>query len=199
MASERIITKLGDIKNTFDRNSLSIQTKRFCHFDFKNDYEMGMQKELRKFLIIPMLACSFLVLEQNNDSKKANSRIEQAFSLMQKGDYERSRDISEEILKNDSTFCFGYVLLGITYARYATDSTLGHNTVERNLIYCLAIDMFEKAIATNEDCTPQANREIKLFSSYLLSKEEIFIGNVEGEVFMVNGWINRKTTFRYKD
>jgi tetratricopeptide (TPR) repeat protein len=160
---------------------------------------MGKKKELRKFLIIPLLACSFLVLGQNKDSKKANSRIEQAFSLMQQGDYERSRDISEDILKNDSTFCFGYVLLGITYANYATDSTLRHNTVERNLIYCLAIDMFEKAIATNEDCTPQANREIKTFSSYLLSKEEIFIGNVEGEVFMVNGWINRKTTFRYKD
>ena len=160
---------------------------------------MSMQKEIRKLLILPLLAYSFLVYGQNIDSIKVNSLIEQSISLMQQGEYERSRDISEEILRNDSAFCFGYVLLGITYARYVNESSHGHNTVERHLIYCLAIDMFEKAIEVNVDCTNQANQEIELFTPYLLSKDDIFIGNVEGEEVMVNGWINRKTTFRYKD
>lgn len=159
---------------------------------------MSSQKNIRKLLIILLLACRF-AYGQNIDSIKVNSLIEQSISLMQQGGYERSRDISEEILRNDSAFCFGYVLLGITYARYVNESSHGHNTVERHLIYCLAIDMFEKAIEVNVDCTNQANQEIELFTPYLLSKDDIFIGNVEGEEVMVNGWINRKTTFRYKD
>ena len=59
--------------------------------------------------------------------------------------------------------------------------------------------MFEKAIEVSVDCANQAKQEIELFTPYLLSKDNIFIGYVEGEEVMVNSWINRKTTFRYKD
>ncbi|MBR8538399.1 hypothetical protein KDU71_22710 [Carboxylicivirga sediminis] len=158
-----------------------------------------MQNYLRKYFSIAFLLCGVITFGQSSDSLEIITLVRQSDSLRRQMNFEKSRDVAEQILKTDSTFCFAYILLGVTYARYAYECSNQKSTLEGHMIYCLAIDMFRKSKQIDNKCTEQANKFIETYSQYLLSDLEIFTGVNEGEEVMIEGWINRKTIFRYKD
>jgi len=132
---------------------------------------------------------------QKKDSLRINILVENSVLLLEKNEYEKSRDLAEQIIKIDDKYCLGYFLLGMIYSKYAHTK----DYFESCLIYCLAIDMFEMAKKADLKCENDANKYIQLYSNYLLDREGIFVNIKEGEEISIDDWVNRKTKFRYKN
>ncbi len=145
-----------------------------------------------------LMLLSLVVTGQNKDSVRITSLVNESWQFLQNTEYEKSRDIAEQIFDLNEDYCFGYILLGTIYAKYANDSS-SKNNVEKGIIYCLAIDMFEKAKNANPKCAETANENIEIYSIYLVDRESVFINIKEGEVVNIDDWIKRKTKFRYKN
>ena len=62
-----------------------------------------MQNYLRTYFSIAFLLCSAISFGQSNDSRDIDSLAKQFDSLMQQKEYEKSRDIAEQIIEIDST------------------------------------------------------------------------------------------------
>ncbi|WP_289055952.1 hypothetical protein [Carboxylicivirga marina] len=160
---------------------------------------MRIQIKTKNYLAsMVLMLLSIVVTGQNRDSLRITSLVNESWISLQNTEYEKSRDIAEQILKIDEDYCFGYILLGTVYAKYANDCS-SKNNVEKGIIYCLAIDMFEKAKNANPTCAETANENIQIYSNYLVDKESVFIHIKEGEEVNIDDWIKRKTKFRYKD
>ncbi len=160
---------------------------------------MRIRIKTKDYLVsMVLILLSVVVNGQNKDSLRITSLVNESWLSLQNTEYEKSRDIAEQILKIDEDYCFGYILLGTIYAKYANDSS-SKNNVEKGIIYCLAIDMFEKAKNTSPKCAETAIENIEIYSNYLVDRESVFIHIKEGEEVNINEWIKRKTKFRYKD
>ena len=90
------------------------------------------------------------------------------------------------------------MILGKVYANIPKDYLAGiiREEVEYQMIYCLAVDMFEKAKEVNTLCHENADKEIALYSKYFPilpwgTKDDSY-----GKEYLIKGWINRKTTVR---
>ncbi len=157
---------------------------------------------IRLYLSVFLLAFCIVSRSQTTDSLEVNSLVKESYSYIQQRQFEKSRECAEQILKIDSTYCFAYMLIGTaytSYAKYSKENSTGENEIERSMIYCLAVDMFEKAKNIDSKCTEQAERMIKLYSYYFMHADEVFIDFYEGEEYMIDGWINRKTKVRFAD
>jgi hypothetical protein len=91
-----------------------------------------------------------------------------------------------------------HILLGIVYtqAKVSDDPTL------QKSIFWAAVDQFIKAksVEPTEDMIEQANKQIRSYSVYFPSKEEVFMHPdiEEGKSYYVGGWVSESTTVRSK-
>ncbi|WP_430817791.1 hypothetical protein [Carboxylicivirga sp. RSCT41] len=160
---------------------------------------MRIQIKTKEYLAsMVLMLLSVVAIGQNKDALRITSLVNESWLSIENAEYEKSRNIAEQILKIDEDYCFGYILLGTIYAKYANDSS-NKNNVEKGIIYCLAIDMFEKAKNVNPKCAEIANENIEIYSNYLVDRESVFIHIKEGEEVSIDDWIKRRTKFRYKD
>ncbi len=145
-----------------------------------------------------VLFLTFVTSEaQNKDSLLIASYVHESINYLENDQYEKSRDAAEKISKIDKSYGETYLLLGLIYASYANECDSLINRIEKDQIYSLAIDMFEKAKKLDENCEARANQYIDIYSNYLTSPE-IFINVYEGQEIYINGWIKRKTKFRFR-
>ncbi|MCG8579418.1 MAG: hypothetical protein MI866_05855 [Bacteroidales bacterium] len=145
-----------------------------------------------------VLLVTFVTSEaQSKDSLQIVSYIQESINYLENDQYEKSRDVTEKIIKIDKSYGETYLLLGIIYVTYANECDSLIDRIEKDQIYSLAIDMFEKAKKLDDNCEARANQHIEIYSNYLTSPE-IFISVYEGQEIYINGWINRKTKFRFR-
>jgi len=86
-------------------------------------------------------------------------------------------------------------MIGDMYA--ASSKTCGGNDLEKKAVYWVAVDKYYKAKQVDPEIAELANSRIKSYSIYFPPREDIFFHNLnEGEEFMVECWINEKTTVR---
>lgn len=88
-----------------------------------------------------------------------------------------------------------YIMIGDMYA--ASNKTCGGNELEKKAVYWVAVDKYYMAKQVDPGVADVANDRIKSYSIYFPPKEDIFFHNLnEGEEYIVDCWINEKTTVR---
>jgi hypothetical protein len=85
------------------------------------------------------------------------------------------------------------------YAATAS-SIFPDDLVLRKLVYCAAVDKFERAKQVDSSITDDANKFISAYRSYFPSSEEIFMHPdlTKGNAFTVGGWIGERVIVRAK-
>ncbi len=88
-----------------------------------------------------------------------------------------------------------YIMIGDMYA--ASTKSCGGNEIEKKAIYWVAVDKYMKAKRVDPEVADIANDRIRSYSIYFPPKEDIFFHNLnEGDEYIVECWINEKTTVR---
>ena len=123
-------------------------------------------------------------------------RIAQVY--YKKGEYANVRKYCKESLAKNPAQGQPHILLGIAYtqAKVSDDPTL------QKAIFWAAVDQFIKAksVEPTEEMIEQANKQIRTYSAYFPSKEEVFMHPdiTEGNSHYVGGWVGETTTVRSK-
>lgn len=88
-----------------------------------------------------------------------------------------------------------YIMIGDMYA--SSSSSCGNNELEKKSVYWVAVDKYYIAKQVDPEIADVANDRIRSYSIYFPPKEDIFFHNLnEGDEYLVECWINEKTTIR---
>lgn len=134
--------------------------------------------------------------DETNPDLKATYYYEAAALALQKGMYQRSRDLAKEALKYKADYCEVYMLLGEIFGQASKDFST--DDFERTTVFWVAVDYFKKA-ASYDNCKADGNNKARFYESYFPSKDEAFFRSLsEGQSHFVGGWINETTKVRVK-
>ena len=136
---------------------------------------------------------------QKTDSLKLQSLLAQAVECYHQNEFEKCRDLCLQIIAIDSTRGDAYLLIGADYAAAVNDCA--DNEFIKGMIYCLAVDNFEKAKEIDPSLSEKADGFIKVYSNYFPSGEsgDVWDGPVPGQKFKIGCWINEETIVRFRD
>ena len=137
-------------------------------------------------------------LTTDDDLKASANFLISNIALMQKN-YSKVRQFATRALEANPNFGRAYINIGQAYAATAA-SVYPDDMVLRKIVYCLAVDKFERARQVDPSIAADANSLISSYRAYFPSTEEVFMHpDVEaGASFTVGGWINERTTVRVK-
>ena len=158
---------------------------------------MGKEKTLMLLFLFILIIGVNNTKAQDTDSSGAKIFIRQALTSLQQKDYEKSREYALKALEIDPDDGEAYILIGAAYVNSA--EICSSDRFSKGMIFCLAVDMFEKAKEVDKSLTEKAEKLIKVYSKYFPSKEEIFIEPVEGQKYKIGCWIKRETTVRFSN
>ncbi|OFX87819.1 MAG: hypothetical protein A2W99_16015 [Bacteroidetes bacterium GWF2_33_16] len=133
---------------------------------------------------------------QNSDSLRVKKFIEQGDKYRIEGEFEKAREYALKALELKPNYGLAYILIGSIYVSSA--ELCGEEYLLKAIVYCLAVDMFEKAKEVDKSVSETADKFIEVYSRYFPSQEDIFGGPREGDKFKIECWINRETTVRYR-
>lgn len=153
---------------------------------------------LRYNLIIVVLLICTTLTAQSKDSLQIISLVKESVKLLEDQEYEKSRDVAEQILKVDSTYSTAYMLLGVIYTSYVNEGAINErlNYLEKGMIYCLIFNTFKKAKEVDVSRTAEVNRYLGEYRNHLPTYDAVFLPkDWHGKEVTVGGWINRKTIF----
>ncbi|HKK58019.1 MAG TPA: hypothetical protein VJ937_00955 [Salinivirga sp.] len=137
------------------------------------------------------------LIAQTLDSSLIDQYITLANQYLENNKFEKSRKYSLKVLDIDSTYGEAYLLIGGAYVNSA--DSCADNDFMKHMIYCLAVDKFQKAKELDNSLTDKVDRLIDVYSRYF-PQEEAFYGHVtEGQKYKINCWINEETTVRFAD
>lgn len=153
------------------------------------------------FLLLVFLQFNIVVYCQSTDSVRIQRLLEQCEFSFQENELEQCRDLAEEIIAVDDSNCNAYLILGKVYAHIPREYLyeIMNESVEYNMKYCLAVDMFEIAKEVDTICSGIADKEITVYSEYFPSSHFGFNNDMIGKEYIINGWINRTTTIRFRE
>jgi tetratricopeptide (TPR) repeat protein len=87
-----------------------------------------------------------------------------------------------------------YIMIG---DMYAASRNCGNTDLEKKAVYWVAVDKYYQAKQVDPEIADIANDRIRSYSVYFPPKEDIFFHNLnEGDEYVVECWINEKTTVR---
>lgn len=155
----------------------------------------------KKINITIFLILSFnLLFAQNVDSLSIKQFLKLGDKYRIEGEYEKARDCALKALDINPNSGLAYFLIGFTYAQSA--DFCFEDEYEKKMVYCLVVDMFEKAKEVDSSVSERANELIKVYSLHFPRgpSEGVFISGInEGDKYKIECWINRETTIRFKD
>lgn len=109
---------------------------------------------------------------------------------------QEAREYARKALQLNSANGEAYILIGLIYT---TATNYGTNPVEKNSVYWLAVDYFNKAKKTDQSVSDKANEYIKKYKVFYPTVTDIFFyfpDSKEGDSFKIGSWINETTTIR---
>ena len=132
-----------------------------------------------------------------NDDKKAKYILEKADAYRISGEFVNAivtAKKSTDIKKN-----WGEAFMTIGNIYIAGAKYCGSN-FENSTVYWIAVDYFTRALS-DEITAERARKSINIYSKYFPTKEECFFnGSLQsGDSYIVECWINQKTTVRTSD
>lgn len=139
---------------------------------------------------------------ETDDQKKAEYLYTLAFITFSKfNDLPKARQLAMEAINSNPSWGDPHLLIGKMYALSAQEQKLGKKDIENQAGYWAAVDQFNKAMRVDPSCTDEANQNIKIYSNYFPSKENIFFepDYEAGKSVKVGGWIGVSTIVRSRD
>ena len=109
------------------------------------------------------------------------------------GNYSKARDAARRAAQVDPTAGEPYLIIGMLYA----ESSKQFTGLDANIVFCAAVDKFQKAKAIDAGVADRANDLIRAYSQYFPKVEDIFFNDYnEGQTYSIGGWIGETTTIR---
>jgi hypothetical protein len=156
---------------------------------------------MKAFFVSYLLLIQIVLYSQDIDSVKIARLLKQCELSFQENKLEQCRDSAELILQIDKLNCSAYMILGKIYSNIPQYylKVIMKEQIEYKMIYCLAVDMFEKAKEVDTLCKTRADQEIAIYSKYFPISSWESDANILGQEYFIEGWINRTTTIRYRN
>lgn len=113
--------------------------------------------------------------------------------------FEASRSAALKCLQFDPTEGKAYILIANLYANYR--QSISDIPAVQNTAYWAACDKLEKAKSVDPGVAAKANQLLNQYKQYFPDKSELFMRGIDvkaGATYSVPGWINEKTTVRFK-
>ena len=157
-------------------------------------------KTLRNLKLLTLLVFIITIKSlyaQNNDSILVAKYIKQAEVFLKQKDCEKVREYSLKALEINPHIGKAYIIIGSAYI-YSVE-TCSENAITSGMIFCLAVDMFQKAKEVDESVSKRADQMIEAYSQYFFDQGvDGFVCNTkEGEKYKIGCWINEETTVRF--
>ncbi|MDT8392794.1 MAG: tetratricopeptide repeat protein [Bacteroidales bacterium] len=132
-------------------------------------------------------------LEDSDDRADAYLYIAECYRSL--NNYSSARNYALKSAEERPTDGNPYIIIGDMYA--ASSKTCGSTDLEKKAVYWVAVDKYYKAKQVDPSVADIANDRIRSYSIYFPPKEDIFFNNLnEGDEYVVECWINEKTTVR---
>ena len=138
-------------------------------------------------------------LEQDDEAKASYYYQIAGIYFSNKKDNAGARSYAKKAIALKPNWGDPYMLIGNMYAQAAVKKEISDKDIENQYAFWAACDMFKKAAAVDPEVAEKANSSAKTYSAYFPGKEEAFFyGLQEGQEVTIGGWINVKTTARFK-
>ncbi|MBI9056752.1 MAG: hypothetical protein JEZ01_03165 [Labilibaculum sp.] len=152
----------------------------------------GQIKELKKWR---RLGIRNSIKTQISDSLNIDSCLKKAVFCLRQKEFEMSREYSLKAIEMDSLCGEAYLLIGYAYGEFTRSLEVKY--FHKKLIFCLAVEKFQKAMEVDPSVTEKAESLMESYSRHFLLRDEFHDDFKDGDKFRVNYWINEETTFRY--
>jgi len=133
---------------------------------------------------------------ETDDEIKAKWYVSLAqISLDNLKDYSMARNYAYAAIKLNNKFGEPYILIGNAYIKSSEETS--ESDFEKRAVYWAAVDKYQKAIVADPSVSDKAEELISRYSDHFPLKEETFFhGYVDGQEYLIGGWINEKTVVR---
>lgn len=135
-------------------------------------------------------------IEQEKDPKLlASYYYERGLLLFRvESNYPEAREMARKAISLDPELCDAYMLIGDIYGQ--ASRTFGGTNLEKQAIFWLAVDYYNKA-RKYDDCAADAANKASDYRKYFPNKEDLFMEGLQaGQSYKVQGWINEATTVK---
>lgn len=135
---------------------------------------------------------------ETDPTKKSNYLTKLATLELNSKDYIKARDYARQVLEITPSSGTAYLLIGSAYM----STKLSDVDFENRTVFWVAVDNFIKAKNLDPTLTERANESIAAcVANYPKSDDAFFIGILlkEGDPYTVKGWINERTTARFRN
>lgn len=117
--------------------------------------------------------------------------------LVNKKNYVKARDYAKMVIELNPTSGSAHFIIGSAYAA----SPVGNDDFEKRTNYWVAADYFAKAKNLDPSLTEKANESIAACAANFPKQDDAFFVGIlieEGTPYTVKGWINERTTVRFR-
>ena len=135
-------------------------------------------------------------IEEDNN-KKAKYLLEKADAYRISKNYSSAILTAKQSIELKKNWGEAFITIGNIYAAGASNCD---SDFEKSTVYWVAVDYFTKALS-DESTNERARKSINTYSKYFPTKEECFFnGSLQsGDSYIVECWINKRTTVRTSD
>ena len=127
--------------------------------------------------------------QETDPYKKAQNLLRVAQILAKKGRKSEARSNCYQALKYAPTMGNAYLLISGLYATSA--NSCGTDVVSKRMVYAAALKMAYKAKSVDPSIGGRANKYIRMYTSNLPTKKDLFVAGVKpGSVHRIGCWIN---------
>jgi len=134
---------------------------------------------------------------ETDPSAKSNYLTKLATLELSNKDYVKTRDYARQVLELTPSSGTAYFLIGTAYM----STKLGTDDFVNRTVFWVATDYFIKAKSVDPSRADMANESISVCAANYPKAEDAFFAGIlikEGESYTVGGWINERTTARYR-
>ncbi|GAB7086797.1 tetratricopeptide repeat protein [Marinifilum fragile] len=177
---------------------LRLQDKVINTSEWKYVYAVRKKKQIKEVIkSMRRLVSTYQFKSQKADPLKYDWYLKKAQYSLEQNEYEKARDYSLKVIELDSLNGNAYVLVGLAYIGYANVDEIKY--FPKKMIYCLAVDQFQKAKAIDPNVRERAQKLIQIYSKHFLRRDEFYGDFREGDKYTVGYWINEETTVRFSN
>jgi len=155
------------------------------------NYKKGNLTNAEKFYIEAVA----LETDPNN---KSNYLTKLATLELNNKNYIEARDYARQVLEITPSSGTAYFLIGSAYM----STKLSDDDFENRTVFWVAVDNFIKAKNVDPSLTERANESIAICAANYPKSEDAFFRDIllkEGDSYTVKGWINERTTARFRN
>lgn len=134
---------------------------------------------------------------ETDPTKKSNYLTKLATLELNNKDYLKARDYARQVLELTPSSGTAYFLIGSAYM----STKISDLDFENRSVFWVAVDNFVKAKSVDPTLTERANESIAICTANFPKADDAFFLGIyikEGESYTVKGWINERTTARFR-